>query len=82
MSVLEVFVHSGCVSEQPAVVLAEEVRKEFPGWLVQVVDNQARAESLGLVVLPAFVLNGKVLAVGVPRKDWLIRQLRERHRRP
>jgi hypothetical protein len=44
------------------------------------VDNRDRAEHLGLVVLPAFVLNGKVLAVGVPRKEWLFRQLRERVR--
>lgn len=77
MPLLEIFVHSGCPSEQPAVALADELRKEFPTWLVQVVDDQARAEDLGLVVLPAFVLNGRVLAVGVPRKEWLFRQLRE-----
>ncbi len=77
MSLLEIFVHGGCLSEQPAVALAEELRKEFPTWMVQVVDNRDRAEHLGLLVLPAFVLNGKVLAVGVPRKEWLFRQLRE-----
>ncbi len=43
MSLMEIFVHGGCLSEQPAVALAEELRKEFPTWMVQVVDNRDRA---------------------------------------
>lgn len=78
MDVLDIFVHHGCLSEQPALRLAKEIENEFPAWKIQVVDNWEQAQSLGIITLPAFVLNGELLAVGVPRKEWLIRQLRAR----
>ncbi|MBI4400725.1 MAG: thioredoxin family protein [Nitrospirae bacterium] len=81
MAVLQVFVHHGCMSGQHARVLAEEIMKHCPGLQVEVVEDQHRAQALGVVVLPAFVLNGKVIAVGVPRKEWLVRKLRERNQR-
>lgn len=77
MAVVEVFVHRGCLSEQPALVLANEIQKAFPAWQVQVIDSQDRAQALGVIAFPAFVLNGNVLAVGVPRKEWLMRLLRQ-----
>ncbi len=78
MVVLEVFVHRSCLSEQPAIRLADEIQEEFPAWQVRVVDDVARAQSIGITTLPAFVLNGSLLAVGVPRREWLMRQLCER----
>lgn len=80
MDQLEVFVHRGCLSEQPALKLAHEIQKEFPAWRVWVVDNRDRARALGVVTFPAFVLNGKVLTVGVPQKEWLMRAILERTR--
>ena len=77
MAALEIFIHRGCVSEQPTVALANEIRKEFPTWRVQVVENQMRAKALGIIAVPAFVLDGEVVAVGVPRKEWLVRELRD-----
>ena len=78
MVVVEVFVHRGCLSEQPALVLANEIQKAFPAWQVQVVDSQDRARALGVIAFPAFVLNGEVLVVGVPKKEWLMGILRKR----
>lgn len=77
MARLEVFVHRGCLSEQPALKLANEIQEEFPAWQVKVVDSQDRARTLGVIAFPAFVLNGNVLAVGIPRKEWLMRLLRQ-----
>lgn len=75
---LEVFVHRGCLSEQPALKLANEIQEEFPAWQVQVIDSQDRAQALGVIALPAFVLDGNLLVVGVPRREWLMRLLRDR----
>lgn len=82
MAVLQVFIHRGCMSEQRACVLADQIRKEFPACRVDVIDNQERARTLGLPAVPAFVLDGELLAVGVPSKDWLVSRLHERSRRP
>ena len=82
MAVLQVFIHRGCMSEQPAYVLADQIRKEFPGCRVDVIDNQERARTLGLPAVPALVLDGELLAVGVPSKDWLVSRLHERSMRP
>lgn len=36
-----------------------------------------RAQALGVIVAPAFVLDGTIIAVGVPRKEWLVAKLQE-----
>ncbi|MEW6543118.1 MAG: hypothetical protein AB1411_05855 [Nitrospirota bacterium] len=77
MVVLEVFLHPGCPSEQPARRLAQEIQQEYSNWQVRVIGSKDRARKLGISVLPAFVLNGRAIAVGVPRKEWLIGLLRE-----
>lgn len=39
---------------------------------------QDRAEAVGIMVTPAFVLNGEIIAVGVPKKEWLVAKLNAR----
>jgi hypothetical protein len=73
---LEVFVHTGCFSQKSALALAEELHRQFPQWTIQVIENHGQAEALGIVTLPAFVLDGQVIAVGVPRLEWLLEKLR------
>ncbi len=76
MSTLEIFVHGGCKSEPGALALANEIRLEFPSWRVIIHHCEGdRARTLGILITPAFVLNGALVAVGVPRKEWLIRIL-------
>ncbi len=78
MAVLEIFVHRGCLSEQSALGLGNQIQEALPGLQVQVVDDRKRARKLGIVALPAFVLDGNLLVVGVPRREWLVRLLRDR----
>jgi hypothetical protein len=78
MVVLEVFIHKGCTSEQPALTLVRELEKEFPTWTIQIRQiGCQQAVALQHSVLPAFVVDGRVVAVGVPRKEWLVRRLRQ-----
>lgn len=42
--------------------------------------GDARAESLGVIAAPTFVLNGRIVAVGIPHITWLMKALREQIR--
>lgn len=80
MNLLEVFVHPGCISEKSALALARELQAAWPALEVRirsVPEASERAQTLGIIVTPAFVLNGTIIAVGVPRKGWLIAKLQE-----
>ncbi len=74
MARLDVFVHKGCLSEQRARGLAHAIHEALPAWEVCV---RHVAGSSAIIALPAFVVNGEVLATGIPRKDWLIAKLQE-----
>ncbi len=77
MARLEILVHGGCLSELSARTLAEEIQNELPNW-----DINVRTATLGdrdlsrVVVFPAFLLEGRILTTGLPRKDWLVAKLR------
>ena len=78
VDLLEMFIHSGCLSEDAASLLLLEVTAMSPDLHVEVrllPQAQDRAEAVGIVVTPAFVLNGEVIAVGVPKKEWLVAKL-------
>ena len=78
MALLEIFTHEGCASEQSARRVANEIQQEFPAWKISVQQlGNARAESLGVIAAPTFVLDGRIVAVGIPRTEWLVRTLRE-----
>lgn len=80
MNLLEVFVHQGCLSESTALALGREIMTVCPDLAVRICtfpEMRDRAEALGITVMPAFVLNGKIIAVGVPRKEWLVAKLQE-----
>ncbi len=80
MELLEIFLHQGCLSESAALALGREVLTAYPDLAVRICtfpEMRDRAEELGITVMPAFVLNGKIIAVGVPRKEWLVAKLQE-----
>lgn len=80
MALLEIFIHQGCASEQSARRVADEIRQEFPDWKISVKElGSARAEFLGIFAAPTFALDGRVVAVGIPRTEWLVRTLHEWH---
>ena len=77
MARLDILVHGGCLSEHSARSLAEEIRHELPHWDIIVKPAVAGDPDLsGGIVFPAFLLDGRVLATGVPKKDWLVERLR------
>jgi len=80
MNLLEVFVHPGCMSEKSALALARELQAVCPALELKIwsfPEASQRAQALGVIVSPAFVLNGTIIAVGVPRKGWLVAKLQE-----
>jgi len=78
MARLDILVHGGCLSEKSARNLAREIQHELPVWHINVRSVEKRdADSLGILGLPAFVLEGEVLVTGIPQKDWLLARLRE-----
>lgn len=82
MARLDILVHRGCLSEQSARTLAREIQHELPDWHIDVRPAEREdAGSSGILVFPAFLLDGRILATGIPRKDWLLEKLREWERR-
>ncbi len=78
MRQVDFYVHSGCLSEQSILSLAVEVLELFPAWTVTV--HQLAGPDIkrqGFSVLPATVINGKTVAIGVPNKEWLLRKVGE-----
>jgi hypothetical protein len=39
--------------------------------------REYEATALGFHVLPTIVMNGSTVAAGIPRKDWLLRKMKE-----
>ncbi len=78
MARLDILVHRGCLSEQSARTLAREIQHELPNWHIDVRPAEKQdSDSLGILAFPAFLLDGRILATGIPRKDWLLAKLRE-----
>ncbi len=74
------FLHPGCLSEDAALTLVQDLRAEFPDLKIQIralPDGAERAKKLGIVTMPAFVLDGRLISVGVPRKTWLEQKIRD-----
>jgi predicted DsbA family dithiol-disulfide isomerase len=66
------------MSEHSARTLAQEIQHELPDWHIDVRPAEKQdADSLGILAFPAFLLDGRILATGIPRKDWLLAKLRE-----
>lgn len=77
MARLDIFVHGGCLSELSARTLAQEIQSELPNWDINVrTAIPGDTDLSGVVVFPAFLLDGRILTTGIPRKDWLVAKLR------
>lgn len=78
MARLDILVHRGCLSEQSARALAQEIQQELPALHIDVcVASKEDCDALGILVFPAFLLDGRVLATGIPKKGWLLAKLAE-----
>jgi len=81
MLTLELYISECCPSCSDAIVLAKKAIKVVSGVILIIrrsdQADQGRARSAGIIISPTFVLEGKVCAVGVPKLEHLIQQLRE-----
>ncbi len=77
MARLDILVHGGCLSELSARTLAQEIQSELPDWHIDVrTAKPGDTDLFGVLVFPAFLLDGRILTTGIPRKDWLVAKLR------
>ena len=77
MAYLDILVHDGCLSEQSARTFAQEIQDELPHWDIVVRPAEQRdTGTFGVLVFPVFLLDGRILTTGIPRKDWLLAKLR------
>lgn len=77
MARLDILVHGGCLSEQPARVLAHELQCEFPSWHIDVrTAGSIDQDQFGVLAFPAFLLEGRIVTTGIPKKDWIVAKLR------
>ncbi|MDP3092911.1 MAG: hypothetical protein Q8N04_19740 [Nitrospira sp.] len=78
MARLDILVHQGCLSERSARTLAQEIQQELPDWHIDIrAASKENCDALGVLVFPAFLLDGRILATGIPRKEWLLARLKE-----
>lgn len=78
MACLDILVHRGCLSEQSAQTLAKEIQQELPHWHIDIrAACKENCDALGVLVFPAFLIDGRILATGIPRKEWLLARLKE-----
>ncbi len=76
MARLDIVVHQGCLSEQTVSPLARDLQEALPGWRIQMrAADTVDTEQLGLLTFPTFLVNGRVVATGIPRKEWLMSTL-------
>ncbi len=77
MARLTILIHRGCLSDHSVRLLAEEVQAHFPDWSIEITPAELSTESRGLVAFPAFLVDGTLVATGIPEKTWLLKRLRE-----
>jgi alkyl hydroperoxide reductase subunit AhpF len=75
---LEVYVSRHCPNCGDALRLAEEAATRFPSVVVRVIDLERDAASPpeGVVAVPTYVFEGRVVALGNPEHEELFARLR------
>ena len=77
MPILSIYILEHCIGCDEAQRLAATMAARFAGLLVRVVDleREPDARPEALVAVPTYVLDGKVIALGNPRQNDLVRDL-------
>ena len=73
---LDIYVDDGCSSCETAEQLALEARQWFPGLQVQIhrLESRKRLPD-GVVAVPAYVLDGRIIQYGTPERSQIGRAL-------
>ena len=78
MRQMDFYFHDSCLSRQSVLLLAREIQQDCPAWHIGIHPLlEHEVEALGFHVLPTIVMNGSTLAAGIPKKDWLLKKMKE-----
>jgi hypothetical protein len=78
MQQMDFYFHEGCLSHRSINLLVSELQRDYPAWHIAIHPlGEDEAKAMGFHVLPAIVTNGKTMAIGLPKKDWLLEKMKE-----
>lgn len=71
--VLRVYVSGTCLISERSAVVTDEIQRQMPNLIIEIVDINTLLEPLPNVVfsVPTYVLNGKVISLGNPDADFI-----------
>jgi|DewCreStandDraft_2_1066082.scaffolds.fasta_scaffold00475_36 hypothetical protein len=73
---LEIVVAEECPGCAEARAIAAEIQARFPGLQVDVSAlDSTRPVPAKVVATPTYLLNGRVISLGNPRRAWLIQEI-------
>ncbi len=75
---MDFYFHAGCLSQQSVLLLAKELQQDYSDWHITIHSvSSHEAKELGFHLLPVIVMNGSTVAAGIPKKDWLLKKMKE-----
>ncbi|THJ24911.1 MAG: hypothetical protein CAF45_003740 [Nitrospira sp. CG24E] len=75
---MDFYFHDSCLSRQSVLLLAGEIEQDCPDWHIAIHPlSEHEVNALGFPVLPAILMNGNIVAAGLPKKDWLLERMKE-----
>jgi hypothetical protein len=78
MHEMDFYFHEGCVSCQSILLLSKELQQECPTWRIAIHSlSEEQVKATGFHILPAIVISGATIAIGLPKKDWLLEKMKE-----
>lgn len=78
MQEMNFYFHEGCVSSQSILLLSKQLQRHSPTWHITIHSlSEEEVRSTGFLILPAIVINGVTVAIGLPKKDWLLKKMKE-----
>ena len=75
MNKLEIYIREECWTCAESLRIAEEMREEFPQVTIEVIDLSAVPRPSNVFATPTYVLNGRVISLGNPKREELRKSL-------
>lgn len=73
---LEIVVAADCHGCREARALAHDLRDRLPALDVDLIElDGGRPAPLGVVATPTYLLDGRVISLGNPRREWLLEEI-------
>lgn len=73
---LEIVIAEECPGCAEARAIAREMQARFPALAVDLIElDGTRPVPSGVVATPTYLLNGRVISLGNPRRAWLVQEI-------